>query len=163
MENDNFNIDYVIMLIMQRDHVEVYLVPKARAFVDWKEYHAHRAANNSDLDSDLRMMFFDDKDGPGHAFAVRYAEFRIGSAPLGGGLPMSRQPTRPSPIAGPSHQSPIQIVITQPDQRGHADTRMTEKHYAHLSPSYVADTIRAHFPTLGIGGSTAITPIRRRK
>ena len=35
-------------------------------------------------------------------------------------------------------------------QLGHADTRMTEKHYAHLSPSYVADTIRASFPTLGI-------------
>ena len=41
-------------------------------------------------------------------------------------------------------------VIAQ--QLGHADTRMTEKHYAHLAPSYVADTIRAHFPTLGIGG-----------
>jgi len=38
------------------------------------------------------------------------------------------------------------------EQLGHADTRMTEKHYAHLAPSYVADTIRAHFPTLGIAG-----------
>lgn len=35
-------------------------------------------------------------------------------------------------------------------QLGHADTRMTEKHYAHLSPNYVADTIRANFPKLGI-------------
>jgi len=26
------------------------------------------------------------------------------------------------------------------EQLGHADTRMTEKHYAHLAPSYVADT-----------------------
>jgi integrase len=33
-------------------------------------------------------------------------------------------------------------------QLGHADTRMTEKHYAHLAPSYVADTIRANFPNL---------------
>jgi hypothetical protein len=33
----------------------------------------------------------------------------------------------------------------------HTDKRMTEKHYAHLAPSYIADTIRAHFPTLGIG------------
>jgi integrase len=49
------------------------------------------------------------------------------------------------------------------EQLGHADTRMTEKHYAHLSPSYVGDTIRAHFPTLGIGGGTTITSIRRRK
>lgn len=32
---------------------------------------------------------------------------------------------------------------------GHADTRMTVKHYAHLKPSYVADTLRAHLPNLG--------------
>ncbi len=31
-------------------------------------------------------------------------------------------------------------------QLGHADTRMTERHYAHLAPNYVADTIRANFP-----------------
>ena len=49
------------------------------------------------------------------------------------------------------------------EQLGHADTRMTERHYAHLSAGYVADTIRAHFPTLGIAGNTAITPIRGRK
>ncbi len=35
-------------------------------------------------------------------------------------------------------------------QLGHADTRMTEKHYAHLAPSYVADTVRAALPALGI-------------
>jgi len=34
-------------------------------------------------------------------------------------------------------------------QLGHADTRMTEKHYAHLAPSYVADTIRAALPAFG--------------
>jgi integrase len=28
-------------------------------------------------------------------------------------------------------------------QLGHADTRMTERHYAHLAPNYVADTVRA--------------------
>ena len=31
---------------------------------------------------------------------------------------------------------------------GHHDTRMTEKHYAHLSPNYVGDTIRAKLPAL---------------
>jgi integrase len=31
---------------------------------------------------------------------------------------------------------------------GHADTRITERHYAHLSPNYVAETVRAHFPRL---------------
>lgn len=49
------------------------------------------------------------------------------------------------------------------EQLGHADTRMTEKHYAHLAPSYVADTIRAHFPTLGIGGDETVVPLRQRK
>jgi integrase len=47
------------------------------------------------------------------------------------------------------------------EQLGHADTRMTEKHYAHLAPSYVADTIRAHFPRLGITGETAVTTMKR--
>jgi hypothetical protein len=46
------------------------------------------------------------------------------------------------------HAVPMGVI---PEQLGHADTRMTEKHYAHLAPSYVGDTIRAHFPTLGGG------------
>lgn len=47
-------------------------------------------------------------------------------------------------------------------QLGHADTRMTEKHYAHLAPSYVADTIRAHFPSLGLVADASIVPLRRK-
>ena len=35
-------------------------------------------------------------------------------------------------------------------QLGHSDTRICEKHYAHLSPSYIADTIRANMPDMGI-------------
>jgi integrase len=49
------------------------------------------------------------------------------------------------------------------EQLGHADTRMTEKHYAHLAPSYVADTIRAHFPTLGIAGDTTVIVMKPKK
>ena len=49
------------------------------------------------------------------------------------------------------------------EQLGHADTRMTEKHYAHLAPSYVADTIRAHFPKLGIGIDESVVPLRQRR
>jgi integrase len=45
-------------------------------------------------------------------------------------------------------------------QLGHADTRMTEKHYAHLAPSYVADTIRANFPALGIGTKSTVVSLR---
>lgn len=35
-------------------------------------------------------------------------------------------------------------------QLGHSDTRMTEKQYAHLPPSYVAETVRTNMPDLGI-------------
>jgi integrase len=49
------------------------------------------------------------------------------------------------------------------EQLGHADTRMTEKHYAHLAPSYVSDTIRAQFPTLGIAGDTTVTTMAVKK
>jgi integrase len=41
---------------------------------------------------------------------------------------------------------PLGVIAAQ---LGHSDTRMTEKHYAHLSPSYIADTIRASLPALG--------------
>jgi hypothetical protein len=44
-------------------------------------------------------------------------------------------------------------------QLGHADTRMTEKHYAHLAPNYVAETIRASFPVLGITEMPALVPL----
>jgi hypothetical protein len=33
---------------------------------------------------------------------------------------------------------------------GHADTKMVEKHYGHLSPSYIATEIRAGAPKYGI-------------
>ncbi|MGH1571788.1 tyrosine-type recombinase/integrase [Methylobacterium sp. P31] len=32
-------------------------------------------------------------------------------------------------------------------QLGHADTRMTERHYAHFAPSYIASTIRGALPS----------------
>lgn len=41
------------------------------------------------------------------------------------------------------HGVPMGVIA---EQLGHADTRMTEKHYAHLSGGYVADTIRANSP-----------------
>ena len=45
---------------------------------------------------------------------------------------------------------------------GHSDTRMCEKHYAHLAPSYVADTIRAHAPRLGIAEESNVETLRPR-
>lgn len=35
---------------------------------------------------------------------------------------------------------------------GHADERITRRHYAHLAPSYVGDMIRKHSGTLSFGG-----------
>jgi integrase len=49
---------------------------------------------------------------------------------------------------------PMRVIA---DQLGHADTRMTERHYAHLAPSYVADTVRAALPGLGIIDETNVT------
>jgi integrase len=40
---------------------------------------------------------------------------------------------------------------------GHADTRMVEKHYGHLAPSYVADAIRAGAPKFGIRTDGKVT------
>ncbi len=47
-------------------------------------------------------------------------------------------------------------------QLGHSDTRMTEKHYAHLAPSYVADTIRAALPSLGIVEESNVIALQPR-
>ncbi|HXG97234.1 MAG TPA: tyrosine-type recombinase/integrase [Gemmatimonadales bacterium] len=41
---------------------------------------------------------------------------------------------------------PLQVVASA---LGHADARMTEKHYAHLAPSHVAQLIRNNLPQLG--------------
>ncbi len=43
---------------------------------------------------------------------------------------------------------------------GHADTRMVEKHYGHLAPSYVADAIRAAAPRFGIVNAGQVAELR---
>jgi integrase len=47
-------------------------------------------------------------------------------------------------------------------QLGHSDTRMTERHYAHLSPNYVAETVRAALPALGIVEGSNVASLTRR-
>jgi integrase len=44
---------------------------------------------------------------------------------------------------------------------GHADTRMVEKHYGHLAPSYIADAIRAGAPRFGFASDATVTPLGR--
>jgi hypothetical protein len=58
---------------------------------------------------------------------------------------------------------PLPVIARQ---LGHSDTRMTERHSAHLGPYYVADAIRPGFPTLGIrdaGKVTSLTPKRKKR
>lgn len=43
--------------------------------------------------------------------------------------------------------TPMPVIAAQ---LGHSDTRMTERHYAHLGPSYVAESFRKFFQPLGI-------------
>jgi integrase len=45
---------------------------------------------------------------------------------------------------------------------GHSDTRMVEKHYGHLAPSYVADAIRAGAPRFGVKPSN-VRPMESRR
>jgi integrase len=42
---------------------------------------------------------------------------------------------------------------------GHKDERITRKHYAHLAPSYVSETVRAAVAGLGIGEKTNVRNI----
>jgi integrase len=51
--------------------------------------------------------------------------------------------------------APLMVVAAQ---LGHADTRMCERHYAHLAQSYVAEAIRKAAPRFGIAGAN-VTPI----
>ncbi len=44
---------------------------------------------------------------------------------------------------------------------GHADTRITKRHYAHLQPDYVKNTIRANLPVFGLRQDT-VTPLREK-
>jgi integrase len=49
------------------------------------------------------------------------------------------------------------------EQLGHSDTRMTERHYAHLAPSYVGNTVRAAFGTLGLVEPSPVVSLERAK
>ena len=54
---------------------------------------------------------------------------------------------------------PMKVIA---EQLGHADTRITEKHYAHLAESYKADTVRAAFGSLGLVKPGNVKPLKRK-
>ena len=43
---------------------------------------------------------------------------------------------------------------------GHSDTRMVEKHYGHLAPSYIAEAIRARAPRFGFKPDPKLATLR---
>jgi integrase len=43
---------------------------------------------------------------------------------------------------------------------GHSSTRMVEKHYGHLAPSYVTQAVRAHAPRFGATGASKVKKLR---
>jgi integrase len=51
---------------------------------------------------------------------------------------------------------PLAVIAAQ---LGHSDTRMVEKHYGHMSPSYLAQTVRAAFGSLGLVEPSNVVPI----
>lgn len=51
--------------------------------------------------------------------------------------------------------TPLQVIA---EAMGHSDTRITQKHYGHLLPSYVAQVIRANLPTLEAAAAAAAPP-----
>lgn len=52
--------------------------------------------------------------------------------------------------------APLAVVAAQ---LGHSDSRMVEKHYGNLAPSYTADTMRVMFTSMGVIPKTNIVPI----
>lgn len=49
--------------------------------------------------------------------------------------------------------APLAVVAAQ---LGHSDTRMVEKHYGHLAPNYVRDTIRSLYSPMGLASSNNV-------
>jgi integrase len=45
---------------------------------------------------------------------------------------------------------------------GHADERITKRHYAHLSPSHVADTVRAALAGMGVVSTSNVVRMERK-
>ena len=56
--------------------------------------------------------------------------------------------------------APLNVVA---ENLGHADTRMCEKHYAHLAKGYVADVIRSAAPALGITKPSNVKTLKPRR
>ena len=52
---------------------------------------------------------------------------------------------------------PLRVVARN---LGHADTRMVERHYGHLAPSFITEAIHAGAPRYGIKAPKRVVPLR---
>lgn len=58
------------------------------------------------------------------------------------------------------NKTPLLVVAKN---LGHKDTRMVEKHYGHMAPSFIAEAIHAGAPRFGIATPTSVTPLHASK
>ena len=79
-----------------------------------------------------------------------------GVSAIGDGAGLVLDATGVGAVAG----VPLNVVAAN---LGHADTRMTEKHYAHMAPSYVAEQLRKFAPTFGTAEPANVVTIERAR
>jgi hypothetical protein len=53
------------------------------------------------------------------------------------------------------------IIADRVDAGGHADTRMVERHYGHLAPSFITEAIHAGAPRYGVKPSKRVVRCAR--
>jgi hypothetical protein len=52
------------------------------------------------------------------------------------------------------------LLLVVAKNLGHSDTRMVEKHYGHLAPSYIADAIRKGAPKFGFKSDKRVVALK---
>ncbi|HLO75472.1 MAG TPA: site-specific integrase [Magnetospirillum sp.] len=103
------------------------------------------------------LIFFKDGGQPwGRADQFRPFKLALGIAKIGAMTFHELRHTYASRLVMAG--APLMVVAKQ---LGHADSRMVEKHYGHLAPSYVADTVRASLGEIGVSIEQRVTELRR--
>ena len=103
------------------------------------------------------LMFTRDNGGawgPSNAI-VRMTQTMAAARVAGGSFHSLRHTAASLAIMG---GVPLHVVARN---LGHSDTRMVEKHYGHMSQSYITDAIRRFTPDFGAPEDAAVVPLRR--
>ena len=81
---------------------------------------------------------------------------KLKSVILGGGCHLAYPATRAASLAV-MNGTPLLVVAKN---LGHSDTRMVEKHYGHLAPSFITEAIRAGAPRYHVKDDKRVVPLR---